>query len=94
MTLDRTYQQIFIHYAVLFVTLIILINTVTCYLCVKNGRLFFTCPVHFQGWKTERVVEQFDDGRVIVVLPNDHFTHQKKVRPIIVTKYKTFSVLQ
>ena len=39
----------------------------------------------FQGWKTERVVEHFDDGRVIVVLPQDAPAHLNKV-----SFYRTF----
>ena len=35
--------------------------------------------LRFKGWKTERVVEHFDDGRVIVVLPQDLQSHLKKV---------------
>ena len=35
--------------------------------------------LRFKGWKTERVVEHFDDGRVIVILPRDLQSHLKKV---------------
>lgn len=48
---------------------------------LKFHRKFVT-GLRFLGWKTERVVEQCDDGRVIVVLPHDHSTHQKKVADV------------
>ncbi|CAB4030578.1 Hypothetical predicted protein, partial [Paramuricea clavata] len=38
--------------------------------------------LRFKGWKTERVVEHFDDGRVIVVLPQDPPSHLKKVSSV------------
>ena len=32
-----------------------------------------------QGWKNERVVRQFHDGRIVVILPTDPKHHLKKV---------------
>ena len=42
------------------------------------------CP---QGWKNERVVRQFHDGRIIVILRTDPKHHLKKVRALC-ARYK------
>ncbi|XP_028412296.1 N-acetyltransferase ESCO2-like [Dendronephthya gigantea] len=39
--------------------------------------------LRFKGWKTERVVEHFEDGRVIVILPQDPQSHLKKVATVL-----------
>jgi len=36
----------------------------------------------FSGWKTERVVEEYHDGRIILVTPNDPKSHLKKMEEI------------
>ena len=36
--------------------------------------------VSYQGWKTERVVEEYHDGRIILVNQHDPKSHVKKVR--------------
>ena len=36
--------------------------------------------VAYQGWKTERVVEEYHDGRIILVNQHDPKSHVKKVR--------------
>lgn len=41
--------------------------------------------VKFQGWKSQRVVGEFvaEDAKIIVVKPNDHFTHWAKVNEVL-----------
>nr|XP_047143528.1 N-acetyltransferase ESCO2 isoform X4 [Hydra vulgaris] len=39
----------------------------------------------FPGWKNERVVQEFYDGRIILVKSSDNHLHQKKAFPIILT---------
>lgn len=39
--------------------------------------------ISFQGWKKERIIERYPEGRIIVVLPSDPKQHQKKIDDII-----------
>ena len=51
---------------------------------------YFTCGYHadhcvwvfVKGWKNESLIKEYQDGRVIMVGPDDHPLHLKKVLPV------------
>ncbi|KAK3727808.1 hypothetical protein QZH41_008230 [Actinostola sp. cb2023] len=42
----------------------------------------FVNGLRFNGWKDEHVVKEFNDGRIIMVKPDDHPSHLKKAEEI------------
>ena len=38
--------------------------------------------VFVKGWKNESLIKEYQDGRVIMVGPDDHPLHLKKVLPV------------
>lgn len=52
---------------------------------------YFTCGYHadhcvwvfIKGWKNESLIKEYQDGRVIMVGPDDHPLHLKKVLPVL-----------
>ncbi|XP_062506239.1 N-acetyltransferase ESCO2-like [Corticium candelabrum] len=42
----------------------------------------FTEGIRFPGWRNERVVNEYPDGRIIMILPTDPKSHQNKVREV------------
>ena len=43
----------------------------------------FFCLSIFSGWKNERVIREFDDGKIILVRPGDPKRHWTKAESVL-----------
>ena len=59
-----------------------LLNSPTCFRAYKSFVNKLLRLATLQGWKTERVVEEYHDGRIILVQPNDPKSHLKKMEEV------------
>lgn len=60
--------------------------------CSVSHSIYGLILIIMQGWKYERIVGWYDEGRIIIVLPTDSRQHLKKVSLVIVGSYQPYYI--